>query len=73
MLNKEACKRCNNKYHGYREWNHDDDEFWEEGSIVCLSNLYIRKIHDPPPEDCLYKLEHMILSQDDKDKGKNAQ
>lgn len=67
MLNYNICKHCRNQVSW---WNEYDEERWKKGSIVCVQgNDATRKAttthkNDSIPEDCLFKVEHLVQQKD---------
>lgn len=71
MLNKDICKKCINK-----QWNEDDEKIWKINIIFCAKsctklNLLnassalsgYRSINEPPPKQCPYYLEHLLIEK----------
>jgi hypothetical protein len=70
-LNKTICKKCCNKNRTYWEysenrmknpWNKEDESNWKNGEVMCpnKSGARLFTINDIIPENCFYRLEHII-------------
>ena len=73
MLNKDICIKCiDADTSGFLLWNDNDDELWNEESIVqcpidakitCLVKTDIGvSINEPPPHWCLCKFRQCIAA-----------
>jgi hypothetical protein len=69
MLSKRVCKSC------HRVWGKVDDEYWEEGEVFCpigaprkfrdigMSSEMVNNNDGDPPDECPYRLEHLLALQ----------
>ena len=64
MLNKEVCKKCFAEKHDsdYEAWDEFCDRDWEKGVVWCWFGEYY-PINITPPEECPYKLEHIVMEK----------
>ena len=62
MLNKATCRRCTNKRseNHLEDWDYWSEKMWSNGEVWCywVENI---KITEDPPENCEYRLEHLVL------------
>ena len=63
-LNKEVCKKCFEK-RGWHWVSWIDDKEWEIGSVDCAHDDDFPSPINKIPEKCFYKLEHLILGNQD--------
>ena len=67
MLNKEICIKCILKGMGYDELQ--EPLYWTINEVIwCVGTGYNTSIkldtnNDEPPEDCPYRMEHLVLNQ----------
>jgi hypothetical protein len=77
LLNKEICKQCINKMALGSQWGEievqdgmSDDEVWDEyGKVACPpckenEGIAFVDIEEEPPTWCVYKLEHLVSSNE---------
>jgi len=62
-LSKKVCKRCYEEnectWYGFNERN------WKKGYIVCVDIWDIVYLKKGLPDECPYKLEHIVLGNQD--------
>ena len=74
-LNKKICMGCinGNCSLSQKKWSGEDDDRWEKGKVWCRKiravencNVTLVEEHriDIIPENCPYKLEHMVTGQE---------
>jgi len=64
-LKKEICKKCWDNV-----WPASDDEMWEQGRLHCryivaFSNMTKIISIESIPDECRYKLEHIVVTQNE--------
>lgn len=76
MLIKDICQKCREEYKDFEpSWSSEADEIWAvAGMIVCPSKAYhlgkgfqkslAASVSEKPPNWCPYRLEHMIMEQE---------
>ena len=68
-LNKEVCKKCFQKcanLEGWLQtWDYDDEHRWDLGEIGCPCAGFV--FIDRVPEECPYKLEHMVINDSEQE------
>ena len=67
MANRLFDNYIETTYHGNQVWKIIDDERWENGYIYCPHQFVGEhsEIDKLPNNKCPYKLEHLIVSEDD--------
>jgi hypothetical protein len=73
MLSKVVCKRCRVTCDGAdAKWNATSEMRWEKcRAVICIAELYRDAcqtgtevgIDDQPPENCPFKLEHLMAEK----------
>jgi len=65
VLNREVCKHCKKTHGMFKRWILRDSELWEKGKVSCQQSFTGHSwVHSNPPEDCWYRLEHIIMRQE---------
>ena len=70
MLNKELCVKCHRQANRLPKFLHPDgSDKWEwYYRVACVKKIReygfeYSDIHDDPPDDCPYHLEHILKGQ----------
>ena len=65
MLNKEVCKNCWNRNQDKEiiPWSEFCEQDWKRGLVYCHWKGYYL-IGDNPPNECKYKLEHLVMKNE---------
>ena len=72
---KEVCRECHDvfdKKHNRRRWSDADSDRWDRGIVRCVGKHYPHRgwfgvicISDGVPDFCRYKLEQIVIGDDD--------
>jgi len=68
-MNKEVCKHCFEHVDSCDVapvgWGVVQEQLWNKGLVDCPDNWGpMIENKGEPPDDCLYKLEHLVISNE---------
>lgn len=66
ILSKKMCKRCHKEYFSNDRilwWCKEDEERWNNGTIICPHKHGYDDTEQGLPKDCPYLLEHLISQE----------